>query len=157
MNQDFLNTVNFILKHEGSTIDLNTNDIGNWTGGKINSGILKGSKYGISSRTYPTIDIANLTQDQAIQIYYTDFWLKSSAQVLQFPLCLIHTDTAFNLGIGEANYCLNESNHDPSLYLLIRANYHFLEDIGTNLQSSFEGHIRRVLDLSLVIRGKWQF
>ena len=30
--------------------------------------------WGISKRSYPHIDIKNLTRDQAKEIYYTDFW-----------------------------------------------------------------------------------
>ncbi|MFZ0931236.1 MAG: glycosyl hydrolase 108 family protein [Syntrophobacteraceae bacterium] len=35
-----------------------------------------GTKFGISSRSYPNVDIKNLTRDQAVGIYYHDFWLK---------------------------------------------------------------------------------
>lgn len=32
------------------------------------------TRYGISKRSYPTVDIENLTIDQAIEIYERDFW-----------------------------------------------------------------------------------
>lgn len=32
------------------------------------------TKWGISKRSYPHIDIPSLTRDQAAAIYYTDFW-----------------------------------------------------------------------------------
>lgn len=34
----------------------------------------KETKFGISKRSYPQLDIANLTRDQAIAIYKRDFW-----------------------------------------------------------------------------------
>ncbi len=52
------------------------NDSGNWTGGSIGSGQLKGTKYGISAASYPNLDIENLTLDQAKTIYRNDFWNK---------------------------------------------------------------------------------
>ena len=65
--------VNSILPHEGGfTID--RNDPGNWTGGKVGKGKLKGTKYGIAANTYPKLDIKNLTVAQAEAIYKRDYW-----------------------------------------------------------------------------------
>lgn len=50
-------------------------DRANWTSGKVNSGVLKGTKCGISAMTYPHLDIQNLTTEQIKEIYYNDFWL----------------------------------------------------------------------------------
>lgn len=49
-------------------------DNGNWTGGKIGSGKLLGTKYGISAASYPNEDIENLTPDRAKILYFRDFW-----------------------------------------------------------------------------------
>lgn len=35
------------------------------------------TKYGISKRAYPDLDIANLTRDQAKAIYGTDYWMRT--------------------------------------------------------------------------------
>ncbi len=45
-------------------------------GGYVNDPVDPGgeTKFGISARTYPTVDIKNLTLDQAIEIYERDFW-----------------------------------------------------------------------------------
>ncbi|WP_236513543.1 glycosyl hydrolase 108 family protein, partial [Escherichia coli] len=51
------------IGHEGS-FTLNKNDAGNWTGGKVGVGQLKGTKYGIAANSYPNLDIKNLTLDQ---------------------------------------------------------------------------------------------
>lgn len=42
----------------------------------VGEGILKGSKYGISAASYPNLDIASLTIEQAKQIYLSDYWNK---------------------------------------------------------------------------------
>lgn len=34
------------------------------------------TKYGISKKTYPDLDIVNLTRDEAIEIYLNDWWEK---------------------------------------------------------------------------------
>jgi lysozyme family protein len=34
------------------------------------------TKYGITKRSYPNLDIKNLTRDEAIEIYHRDFWLR---------------------------------------------------------------------------------
>src|SRR4051812_50136311 len=46
------------------------NDPGNWTGGRVGGGILKGTKYGISAATYPPIHIADPTGGAAKAIYW---------------------------------------------------------------------------------------
>lgn len=45
-------------------------------GGYVNDPVDPGgaTKYGISKRSYPTVDIENLTLDQAVDIYERDFW-----------------------------------------------------------------------------------
>ena len=47
-------------------------------GGYVNDPADRGgeTRYGISKRAYPDLDIANLTVEQAKAIYATDFWLR---------------------------------------------------------------------------------
>ena len=70
-----------VLAHEGAYSD-DRSDPGNWTGGRVGSGVLKGTKYGIAANTYPNLDIRNLTRDQAVEIYRRDFWEASQADEL---------------------------------------------------------------------------
>lgn len=51
----------YVIKNEGGYV-CNKKDPGGET------------KFGISKRSYPNIDIKNLTLDQAKEIYYNDFW-----------------------------------------------------------------------------------
>ena len=64
--------------HEGAFSD-DPKDPGNWTGGRVNVGELKGTKYGIAANTYGDLDIKSLTLDDAKKIYYRDWWLKAGA------------------------------------------------------------------------------
>lgn len=54
------------------------------------------TKYGISKRSYPDLDIENLSLDEAKKIYYLDFWIKFKCYKLKdkkmaakfFDLCV---------------------------------------------------------------------
>ncbi|MGL5716209.1 MAG: glycoside hydrolase family 108 protein [Paraclostridium sp.] len=59
----FSHVINVILSNEGGYSN-NSNDRGGLT------------KFGISSRSYPDVDIANLTKEEAKNIYRRDFWDK---------------------------------------------------------------------------------
>ena len=71
---DFTIAVNLTLIREGG-FENNPNDSGNWTGGKVGEGELKGTKYGISAAEFPTLDIVNLTEAEAQVIYKSKYWL----------------------------------------------------------------------------------
>jgi lysozyme family protein len=68
------------------------------------------SKYGISSKEFPSVDIINLTRAQATQIYYKDYWVpypfdKITNCELQAKLF----DTAVNMGHPQAFKLLQRS------------------------------------------------
>lgn len=57
----FEDAIGTVLKNEGGYVN-NPADPGGET------------KYGISKRSYPNVDIKNLTEDEAKEIYKRDFW-----------------------------------------------------------------------------------
>jgi lysozyme family protein len=61
--QRFELLIGAVLEHEGGYVN-DPDDPGGET------------KYGISKRTYPGLDIVNLTESQARDIYYRDWWLR---------------------------------------------------------------------------------
>lgn len=67
------------------------------------------TKYGISQRSYPDLDIRNLTEDHARQIYMRDYYLKSKASQLPDALRLAHFDAAVNMGVSRANKLLQKA------------------------------------------------
>ena len=106
MYQDltFKNAVGILLIEEGGYVD-DPDD----PGGETN--------YGISKRSYPNLDIKNLTVDKAIEIYYNDFWLKykiNSVQSLSIATQLLLMFV--NLSPVSASTCiqkaLNKMNAD---------------------------------------------
>jgi len=60
------------------------------------------TNWGISKREYPNLDIKNLTREQAVAIYQTDFWVKVNADAMPDVLKFQALDFAVNSGIGVA-------------------------------------------------------
>lgn len=84
-------------------------DPGNWTGGRVNVGELKGTKYGIAANTYPDLDIKNLTLDQAKAIYYRDWWLKCGGDAFDPAILYQLWQFAVNAGMDTAKRCLQRA------------------------------------------------
>ena len=56
------------------------------------------TKYGISKRAYPNVDIKNLTLEQAKEIYRKDYWGRCKCDYLPDCLCMAVFDYAVNSG-----------------------------------------------------------
>lgn len=63
-------------------------------GGYVNDPVDRGgeTKYGICARSYPDLDIKNLTEEQAREIYRRDYWDANNLDAFHSPLCLILFD-----------------------------------------------------------------
>ena len=72
------------------------NDRGNWTSGIVGVGELKGTKYGICAMSYPDVDIYNLTEEQAIEIYRRDYWCATKCDSLPDALSVAVFDYAIH-------------------------------------------------------------
>lgn len=96
---DFNKSFDRLIGSEGGFGD-DSRDSGNWTGGVIGRGEIKGTKYGISAASYPSLDIKNLTLAQAKEIYFRDFWsiIGDADSAIKFQLF----DAAVNHGRGNA-------------------------------------------------------
>lgn len=67
------------------------------------------TKFGISKRSYPNVDIAALTLDAAKAIYLRDFWTPLRAEVVPEPIALVMFDFAVNSGVQQAIMSLQRS------------------------------------------------
>jgi lysozyme family protein len=67
------------------------------------------TKWGISQRAYPHVDVANLGKSEAFSIFEQDYWLRVRADVMPEPLQLPLADLAFNVGTGRAGKLLQRS------------------------------------------------
>jgi lysozyme family protein len=97
MNPDFDQAVKNVLEREGILSD-DQADAGGLT------------KYGISQKAYPNLDIAALTKEAAIEIYRRDYWDRCGAAKVQSQLIAEELfDTAVNMGTGTAVQILQDS------------------------------------------------
>lgn len=85
----FESAVEFILQHEGGFVD-DVHDPGRTT------------KFGISQRAYPNLDIRSLTKEQALHLYRKDYWERCSCDKLPPALALVLFDAAINQGPSAA-------------------------------------------------------
>lgn len=105
MHDRFPQYIERVLSHEGN-LSMDPKDPGNWTGGRRGAGQLKGTKFGISAKAYPYLDIKNLTRGHAIEIYKRDFWDASGASKMHPAFAFQMLDAAVNHGIGNATRML---------------------------------------------------
>jgi lysozyme family protein len=86
----FNKCIQVILKNEGGYVN-NPAD----PGGETN--------YGIAKRFYPDLDIKNLTKDEAIKIYFKDYWSKMNLNgIVREDAVLELFDMGVNAGIRTA-------------------------------------------------------
>lgn len=98
----------FTLGAEGAYTD-DAADPGNWTSGVVNSGTLRGTKFGISAAAYPTLDIASLTQETAEEIYRHNYWIPLQGDSLPLKLAMVGFDAAVNAGVHMSVVWLQEA------------------------------------------------
>lgn len=85
------------LSHEGEYTN-DRRDPGNWTGGKVGVGVLKGTNYGIAAHSFPHLDIRNLTLADVGPIYRAKYWDKVRGDQLPSGVDLVTFDAAVNSG-----------------------------------------------------------
>lgn len=78
-----------VLSHEGGYVN-DPRDPGGET------------KFGIAKRSYPAVDIRNLTREGAMAIYERDFWARVQGDRLPRAFAFQALDAAVNHGIGNA-------------------------------------------------------
>jgi len=85
----FDRAVEMVLKHEGGYVN-DSRDPGGET------------RYGISKRAYPDVDILRLTEDEAKAIYRRDYWDKLRTDEIPEELAICLFDAAVNMGRDKA-------------------------------------------------------
>ena len=106
----FNSAVNFVLGQEGGYV---SNDAGK---GATNRGI--------NSTANPGVDVRNLTDDGAKEIYRKDYWNKIGGDGLNDvspALAKVAFDTAVNMGPEVARDLVKKSGGDPSRMIQLRA------------------------------------
>lgn len=89
MKADFNRAFEILLEHEGG-----------WNNHAADPG--GETKFGISKRAHPNVDIPNLTVARAKDIYRTEYWGAARCGELHWPAALSLFDTAVNCGVPQA-------------------------------------------------------
>ncbi len=93
---EFDDIIEVVLEHEGGYVN-DPKDPGGET------------KYGVSKRAYPDVDIKGLTIEGAKEIYKRDYWDKNKVDTVPSKLKHIYFDMAVNMGKGRAVRILQEA------------------------------------------------
>lgn len=94
---NFEYAIEHVLKYEGSKLTNDKSDHGGLT------------KFGISSRAHPDIDIETLTREAAIEIYRVQYWDKYEFDKVPVEIRLPLFDTTVNMGHKNAVICLQRA------------------------------------------------
>ncbi len=134
--------INFVIKHEGGYVN-DPKDPGGET------------KFGISKRAYPNLNIKDLTIEQAKAIYKKDYWDRCNCDEIEYPLDIVVFDTAVNMGIQRALVLYQENKHWAE-YLLARIAYYskLRNNNPTTYGKFYAGWINRVISLFNMIKNK---
>ena len=135
MKENFDKVLDYTLYIEGGYID-DLSDPGGET------------KFGISKRAYPALDIKNLSLSTAKEIYRKDYWNAVQGDALPFPVDMCVFDCAVNMGIKTA-LDLYENNKDYRAYQLARIEkYIEITRKNFNLAKFFRGWVIRTIKLT---------
>lgn len=117
-----------------------------WEGGYVNDPADPGgeTKYGISKRSYPGLDIRGLTRDEAGDIYWTDYWLRAGCEGLEWPLSLVVFDTSVNMGVRRAEVFMKKAGDWRDLVML---RVEFYARLARRSPGYLRGWINRAVDL----------
>ena len=118
MLKTFEEIIEVVLEHEGGFTD-DPKDPGNWTGGKEGVGELGGTKYGISVKSFPDVDIKNLTKEDAKEIYKEVYWDKNKVEKVPEQLRHIYFDLCVNMGRGRAGRIVQRAANNKGHDLLV--------------------------------------
>ena len=129
MQDNFERSIAFVLRHEGVYVN-DPRDPGGET------------KYGISKRAYPMLNIKDLSVEDAKLIYRKEYWDRAGCGALDWPLCFVHFDACVNLGISPSTE-IKARAFNWTDYLFLRIEHY------SNLRKPeyLRGWINRTLDL----------
>jgi hypothetical protein len=122
--------------------------LGPTEGGYVNDPVDRGgeTKYGISKRAYPDLDIKNLTRAQAQAIYKRDYWDAIKADELPEAIRGLAFDAAVNQGPAKAREFIAQSGGDPAKFARLRHEHYTAIIKADPSQKRFEAGWRARVD-----------
>lgn len=108
------------------------------------------TKYGISKRAYPDVDIKSLTKEEASLIYKRDYWDKAGCEGMEKKLAIAVFDAAVNCGVGRTRSWLSEMIGPDVRWFIQRRIQYYLELVKKKpaLNKYIKGWLNRTNDLS---------
>ena len=97
MQANFARVLPLVLEYEGG-FTKEKRDPGNWTGGKVGVGELRGTNKGIAAASFPTLDIEHMTDAQIAEIYRAKYWVRVRGDDLPSGVDLSVMDGGVNSG-----------------------------------------------------------
>jgi Glycosyl hydrolase 108 len=106
------------------------------------------TKYGIDHRSHPKVNIRQLTETQARNIYWKEYWLKNQCETLPPGLGEVHFNACVNAGAGRAAKLMAASQGSWHRYLDEQeAFYRRLAASKPSLGKFLKGWLNRTADL----------
>jgi len=99
----FDRAIKYVLQHEGGYQN-DPSDTGNQSTGEF-----QGTNFGITAKNYPHLNIRELTQEQAIEIYRRDYWRPIYDEMTDGDAACKLFDMAVNMGHRQAHKLLQRA------------------------------------------------
>lgn len=144
MNETFKQALKFVLKWEGGYVN-NPND----KGGATNKGITQNTYNSwLKSQGKASKDVRNITDNEAEQIYYKNYWLAAGCDKMSKDFALLAFDTAVNMGVSRVQEFLKAAQWKyPDKFILARAEkYNEFANVASQ-RGFLHGWLNRLFDL----------
>lgn len=105
------------------------------------------TKYGIDHRAHPNVDIKNLTEEQARQIYWVYYWQKYKCESYADKLGECVMNCCVNAGSGRANLILQKAKTADQFIKEQNNFYERLADAKPKFRKFLKGWENRTTDL----------
>ncbi|MHB8603485.1 MAG: glycosyl hydrolase 108 family protein [Nitrosotalea sp.] len=110
------------------------------------------TKYGISKRAHPSLDIAQLSAQDAADIYAKEYWDVLGCDNLDYPYNLVLFDSGVNCGVPRAAGWLRQAT-DALSYISLRRDYYItIINKNTSLMKYAKGWWNRLADLKKLVQ-----
>lgn len=135
-----------------TTVDDIINDVIGREGGFVarDGASMAPAKYGINKRAHPTVDVENLTKDEAGKIYREEYWaaIDGNKLLLENPAyAMVAMDTAVNMGVGTAKKMLRQADGDVGKLMQLRQERYDMLAMDSAFRPSYGGWMKRQQDL----------
>jgi lysozyme family protein len=132
----------WLFKWEGTKYENDPDDPGGAT------------KFGIDQRSHPNVDIQHLTEQEAMDIYWNEYWIKCGCDHMDWPMSFIWFNCCVNCGVGRAQKILKISGKDPRKFLDEQEDfYRRLVQDRPSSQKFLKGWLNRTQDLKKIALG----